>query len=128
MNPKAEPQPRRVAPGSPHMAGNRSAFPHRFHLTDGRVMTGNLYKIPQSRLADHLSTLKGYISSTDVECEQTGQTFAYIVINTAHILFIEEVADPPEESRFAPPTPRATPSTATSEAVRNGSHGHRSCP
>ena len=93
----------RSAPQSQHMVGNRIAAPHRFHLTDGRVLTGELYKVPTVRLADHLATLKGYISSTNVRCERTGESFAYVAISTAHVLFIEELPRAAETSRFAPP-------------------------
>jgi hypothetical protein len=80
------------SPGTPSLVGNKVPLPHRFHLTDGRVLTGDLHKAPNARLADHLSTLKGFISVTRARCEASGKSFPYLVLNQDHVLFIEEVA------------------------------------
>lgn len=79
------------APGTASMVGNKIPMLHRVHLTTGRVMTGNMHRAPNTRLADHLSTLKGLISLTDVVCEDTGDAFPYIVVNMDNILFFEEL-------------------------------------
>ena len=73
------------------MVGNKRPQPHRVHLSNGRVLEGNLHRAPNTRLADHLSTLKGYLNVTDASCTRTGERFDYVVLNMDHILFIEEV-------------------------------------
>ncbi|HYR11721.1 MAG TPA: hypothetical protein VEQ60_28315 [Longimicrobium sp.] len=93
--------PRPIAPGTPSMVGNKRPRPHRFHLTGGRVVEGDLHRSPGSRLADHLSTLKGYISVTNARCLQSGHVFGYIVLNQDAVLFIEELATPVETPRAA---------------------------
>lgn len=85
--PAASPAP----PSTPAMVGNRRPQAHRFHLTTGRVLEGNLHRAPSTRLADHLSTLKGYISVTDAQCTASGERFPYLVLNADHLLFIEEL-------------------------------------
>ncbi|HET7233357.1 MAG TPA: hypothetical protein VFJ16_25320 [Longimicrobium sp.] len=85
--PAANPAP----PSTPAMVGNKRPQPHRFHLTSGRVLEGNLHRAPNARLADHLTTLKGYISVTDALCTQSGERFPYIVLNADHVVFIEEL-------------------------------------
>lgn len=92
---------RPAAPGTPSMVGNKRAQGHRFHLSGGRVLEGDLHRSPGSRLADHLSTLKGFISVTNARCLQSGHTFGYIVLNQDSVLFIEELATPVETPRAA---------------------------
>lgn len=75
------------------MVGNRRPQPHRLHLSSGRVLEGSLHRAPGTRLADHLSTLKGFISVTDAECCASGERYPYIVVNQSHVLFIEELPD-----------------------------------
>jgi hypothetical protein len=87
------PRPR-VVPGTPSMVGNKVPLPHRFHLTDGRVIGGHLHKSPNTRLTDHLSTLKGFVCVTDARCEKTGASFPFLALNQDHILFIEELDSP----------------------------------
>lgn len=92
---KAIPTPRPAhVPGTPSMVGSKVPLPHRFHLTDGRTVVGDLYKAPTVRLADHLSTLKGFISLTGACCEASGKQFAYILLNQDHVLFVEELPAP----------------------------------
>ena len=83
--------PRPAAVGSSALVGNKRPRPHRFHLTGGRVVEGDLHRSPGSRLADHLSTLKGFISVTAARCPQTGTVFGYLVLNQDHVIFIEEM-------------------------------------
>lgn len=84
--------PRAAAPvGSPTLVGNKRPQPHRFHLTGGRRVEGDLHRSPGSRLADHLSTLKGFISVTAARCAETGTQYGYLVLNQDHVMFIEEV-------------------------------------
>ncbi|WP_420130523.1 hypothetical protein [Longimicrobium sp.] len=83
---------RPAAPGTPSLVGNKRAQGHRFYLTGGRVLEGDLHRSPGSRLADHLSTLKGFISVTNARCLQSGHPFGYIVLNQDAVLFIEELA------------------------------------
>lgn len=83
--------PRPAAPTSPSLVGSKRPQPHRFHLSDGRVLEGQLHRAPSARLADHLSTLKGYISVTDAHCVATAERFAYLVLNADHVLMIEEI-------------------------------------
>lgn len=80
-----------MPPSTPAMVGNRRPQPHRIHLCTGRVLDGNLHRAPGTRLADHLSTLKGFLSVTGAACAATGERFEHIVLNMEHILFIEEV-------------------------------------
>lgn len=87
---------RAATPGTPSLVGNKRPQSHRFHLSGGRVLEGDLHRSPGSRLADHLSTLKGYISVTNARCLQSGHTFGYIVVNQDAVLFIEELAAPVE--------------------------------
>jgi len=92
---QATPAARRVGvPGTPSLVGNKVPLPHRFHMTDGRTLVGDLHKAPTARLADHLSTLKGFISVTGACCERTGTHFPYIILNQDHVLFIEELGAP----------------------------------
>jgi hypothetical protein len=86
--------PARPAIGSPSLVGNKRAQGHRFHLTGGRVVEGDLHRSPGSRLADHLSTLKGFISVTNARCLQSGHTYGYLVLNQDHVMFIEELPAP----------------------------------
>jgi hypothetical protein len=89
-------------PSTPAMVGNRRPQPHRFHLTSGRVLEGNLHRAPGTRLADHLSTLKGYISVTDALCAASGERFPYVVLNADHLVFIEELPADGQGPRVAP--------------------------
>jgi hypothetical protein len=90
-------------PGTPSMVGNRVPLPHRFHMSDGRTIVGDLHKAPSARLADHLSTLKGYVSVTNACCEGSGTHFPYIAVNQANILFIEELAAPADTVKVTTP-------------------------
>ncbi|HEX6371690.1 MAG TPA: hypothetical protein VF006_22405 [Longimicrobium sp.] len=92
---------RPAAPGTPALVGNKRAQGHRFHLAGGRVLEGDLHRSPGSRLADHLSTLKGFISVTNARCLQSGHAYGYVVLNQDAVLFIEELA-------AAVDSPRAT--------------------
>lgn len=92
-----------AAPGTPSLVGNKRPHGHRFHLTGGRVLEGDLHRSPGSRLADHLSTLKGYISVTNARCLQSGHAYGYIVLNQDAVLFIEELAGPVESHRAVAP-------------------------
>jgi hypothetical protein len=92
---RAAPPVRPVAPTTPALVGNKRPQPHRFHLTSGRVLEGNLHRAPTTRLADHLSTLKGFISVTDAVCVESGDRYPYLVLNQEHVVFIEEMAAAP---------------------------------
>ncbi|HEU0013265.1 MAG TPA: hypothetical protein VFQ45_06250 [Longimicrobium sp.] len=81
------------APGSPSLVGNKRPQAHRFHLSTGRILDGDLHRSPGSRLADHLSTLKGFVSVTNARDAQAGTRYGYVVLNQDHILFIEELMD-----------------------------------
>jgi hypothetical protein len=83
--------PRPTTPGTPSMVGNKRPQPHRFHLAAGRVVEGDMHRTPGSRLADHLSTLKGFISITNARCAETGAAYGYLVLNQDHVMFIEEL-------------------------------------
>lgn len=90
-------------PGTPSLVGSKVPLPHRFHMTDGRTISGDIHKAPNARLADHLSTLKGFISVTNACCEGSGSHFPYIVLNQDHVLFIEELPAPAAAVRVATP-------------------------
>lgn len=83
--------PRPGTPGTPSLVGSKRPQPHRFHLTGGRVVEGDLHRAPSGRLADHLSTLKGFISVTNARCGETGTMYGYLVLNQDHVMFIEEL-------------------------------------
>ena len=87
----AAPAPGSQIPTTPSLVGNKRPRPHRFHLTGGRVLDGNLHRAPNARLADHLSTLKGFISVTDAVCSATGERYGYLALNQEHVMFIEEL-------------------------------------
>lgn len=71
---------------------NKVPIRHRFSLTDGRVIDGNFYRGPNSRLADDLDGVKGlYISVLDAHCTTTGAEAAYLALNLNHIISIEEL-------------------------------------
>src|SRR5687768_10851594 len=93
-------------PGTPSLVGNKVPVPHRLHLTDGRTIAGDLHKALNARLADHLSTLKGFISVTNACCESSGKTFSHIVINQDHVLFLEEIAVTSDPVRVTTPAGR----------------------
>lgn len=94
-------------PGNSALAGNRVPRRHRFYLSDGRILSGDLYRSPNSRLADHVAGLKGYISVVDAVVEDHGKpspqasevasrpdgerTMEFIALNSEHVLFIEEL-------------------------------------
>ena len=85
--------PRPASPGNSSLVGNKLPYPHRFHLTGGRVVEGDLHRSPGSRLADHLTTLKGFISVTHARCAQSGTDYGYLVLTQDHVVFIEELGD-----------------------------------
>ena len=88
---RATPPVRPSAPGTPGLVGTKRPHPHRFHLTTGRIVEGDLHRSPNSRLADHLSTLKGLISVTDARCGETGADLGYVLLNQDHVVLIEEL-------------------------------------
>jgi len=88
---RAVPAARPAPPSTPALVGNKRPQPHRLHLTGGRVLEGNLHRGPSTRLADHLGTLKGYISVTDALDPRSGERFPYVVVNADHLVFIEEL-------------------------------------
>lgn len=77
--------------GSEPMRGNKLPQMHRLFLVDGRVLRGEIYRAPNVRLADHLTTLRGTISVTNAMDERTGERYAYIVVFTENVLFIQEI-------------------------------------
>lgn len=100
------PRTQTAPPGTPGLVGAKVPLPHRFHLTDGRVITGELHKAPNARLADHLSMLKGFISVTSASCETSGRSYPYIVLNQDHVLFIEELHPPQQPVKVTTPAGR----------------------
>ncbi|HYH81554.1 MAG TPA: hypothetical protein VEX86_17245, partial [Longimicrobium sp.] len=70
--------------------------------SNGRVLEGNLHRTPSTRLADHLSTLKGYISVTDALCAHSGERFPYVVVNADHLVLIEELPADGQGPRVPP--------------------------
>lgn len=82
------------------MVGGKVPMPHRIFLSGGQVLEGDLFRAPNVRLADHLSTLKGFLSVTNAVCRATGSCFPYLVVNLDHVLFLEELgAEPRAENR-----------------------------
>ena len=79
--------------GSPSMVGGKMPAAHRFHLSNGMVLRGEIYRQPKGRLSDHLSTLKGFISVLDAESEATGERYPFLTINVDHVVVIEELQD-----------------------------------
>ncbi|HET7463176.1 MAG TPA: hypothetical protein VFJ82_18120 [Longimicrobium sp.] len=89
---RAVPTARPAPPSTPALVGNKRPQAHRLHLATGRVLEGNLHRAPNTRLADHLGMLKGYISVTDALDPQSGERFPYVVVNADHLVFIEELS------------------------------------
>jgi hypothetical protein len=79
------------SPSSVGLRGGKAPFAHRIFFSNGRVIRGEIHRIPNSRLGDHLSMQKGFLSVTNAVCEETGQTFRYIVLVLSNVLFVEEV-------------------------------------
>jgi|HigsolmetaAR201D_1030396.scaffolds.fasta_scaffold146344_1 hypothetical protein len=74
------------------LKGNKKPYPHRFHLVDGRVIDGHLFREPNSRLADDLYGMKGgFISVLGARCTTTGREMPYVALNVDHIVSIEEL-------------------------------------
>jgi hypothetical protein len=73
------------------MVATKRPVPPRVLLASGRVLDGNLHRSPSTRLADHLSTLKGYLSLTGVTCPASGERFSHLVVNLDQVLFVEEM-------------------------------------
>jgi hypothetical protein len=76
------------------LRGQKAPFIHRIFLTNGRVIRGEIHRMPNNRLGDHLAMQKGFLSVTNAVCEETEQTFRYIVLVLSNVLFVEEVDGP----------------------------------
>lgn len=72
------------------LRGQKLPVTHRIFLTDGRVLRGELHRLPNTRLADHLSMQKGVVSVTNAMCERTSEELGYVVIMLSNVLFIQE--------------------------------------
>ncbi len=79
-------------PRSPAMVGKKVPTKHRVHLIDGRIVQGEIFRAPKSRLADYLSTLKGFLSVVNAVIEESGKTLDFIAINMSNVLMIEEIS------------------------------------
>lgn len=84
-------------PAMAAMVGNKVPMPHRFYLVDGRIIRGDMYRGRQSRLADHLTTLKGYIGVVNAMIEGTHEALGFVTLNAALVLMIEELPSPGDE-------------------------------
>jgi hypothetical protein len=73
------------------MVGNKVPMPHRFFLADGRIVRGDLYRGRQSRLADHMTTLKGYIGVVNAVIEGTEESLGFVTLTAAQVVMIEEL-------------------------------------
>ena len=82
---------RRSGTGSEPLRGNKIPQMHRLFMADGRVLRGEIYRSPNTRLADHIATLRGVVSVTNVMDERTGERYGYIVVFTENVLFIQEI-------------------------------------
>ena len=87
----SEHSPRRSALGSEPLRGNKIPQMHRLFLVDGRVLRGEIYRSPNTRLADHLASLRGAITVTNVMDERTGERYGYVVVIAENVLFIQEI-------------------------------------
>ena len=85
--------PRAIA-GAGGLRGQKAPYIHRIFLTNGRVIRGEIHRMPNNRLGDHLSMQKGFLSLTNAVCEETNQSFRYIVLVLSNVLFLEEVDGP----------------------------------
>ena len=86
--------PRPIAGGAGGLRGQKAPYIHRLFLTNGRVIRGEIHRMPNNRLGDHLAMQKGFLSITNAVCEETEQTFRYIVLVLSNVLFVEEVDGP----------------------------------
>ena len=82
------------------LRGQKAPFIHRIFLTNGRVIRGEIHRMPNNRLGDHLSMQKGFLSVTNAVCEETEQTFRYIVLVLSNVLFVEELDGPGAGGEF----------------------------
>lgn len=74
------------------LKGSKVPYPHRFFLSDGRVLEARMFREPHSRLEDDLYGTKGdFVSLTDVRCTTTGGVAPYMAVNQQHIVSIEEM-------------------------------------
>ena len=74
------------------LKGRKALFPHRLHLIDGRVIEGNLYREPGSRLSDDLYGMKGdFVCVLDACCTRSGRLAPFMVVNLHHIVMVEEL-------------------------------------
>lgn len=80
-----------VRPGSAALAGRRTAQPHRVVLSNGKTLSGSLYRDANIRLSDHIAGLKGFLAMTDAVEATSGEMHPFIVINIDHIVSVEEV-------------------------------------
>ena len=76
------------------LRGQKAPYIHRLFLTDGRVIRGELHRMPNNRLGDHLSMQKGFLSVTNAVCEKTNESYRYIVVVLSNVLFLEEMDGP----------------------------------
>jgi hypothetical protein len=81
----------RPSAGAGSLRGQKAPYLHRIFLSNGRVIRGEIHRMPNNRLGDHLSMQKGYLSVTNAVCEDTQQTFGHIVLVLSNVLFVEEV-------------------------------------
>jgi hypothetical protein len=73
------------------MRGNKAPQLHRFFLSDGRVLRGELHRSPSMRLVDQLAGLKDFVSVTNAQREGAPEVLPYLAVNLANVLYIEEL-------------------------------------
>jgi hypothetical protein len=86
-----EQEPKWSLPRVSDLRGDQQPIRHRVSLSDGRVISGMIFRSPRTRLIDHLHELagSGYLGVAEAEDER-GRKYAFLAINLAHIVSVEE--------------------------------------
>lgn len=63
-------------------------------MVGGTVLKGELHRMPNARLADHIANQRGVLSLTNVVSETTHEEYRYLVVMLSNVLYIEEVVPP----------------------------------
>jgi hypothetical protein len=69
-------------------AGERRT--HRVHLAGGKVLLGDLPRVPGGRVAEALAASTGFLSITGARCAHSGAEYGHLVLDHAFVMRIEE--------------------------------------
>lgn len=77
-------------------------MPHRLYLTNGWVLEGGLLRPGHGRLADYLTTVRGYLVVHGALGPATLQPVPEMVVALEKVLYIEEIAPGSDAVQFSP--------------------------